>query len=104
MKTYSPIEFIYKLRNTNWSAVTDCNDVNVAWSTFKDISINILNEIVPLKQIRIKTRTEPWMNSDILHCIKYRDKALNIANKNKGNRELRSKFNSLRNKVQREIK
>ena len=44
------------------------------------------------------------MNSEILDLIKERDKALSIANKNKGNKTLRENFNFKRNKVQREIK
>ena len=93
-----------KLRNINWSVVTDCNDVNVAWSNFKEIFIQILDEIAPIRHIRIKTRTEPWMNSEILELIRERDKFLKLANKNKNNKDLRLKFNSLRNKVQSEIK
>ena len=59
---------------------------------------------MPIKQIRIKTRTEPCMNSEILELIEERDKALNLANSNKENNILRQHFNILRNKVQREIK
>ena len=93
-----------KLRNINWSVVTDCNDFNVAWSNFKEIFIEVLDEIAPIRHIRIKTRTEPWMNSEILELIRERDKFLKLANKNKNNKDLRLKFNSLRNKVQSEIK
>ena len=81
-----------------------CLDVNTAWSKFKEIFIKVLDEVAPCKQIRIKTRTEPWMNNKILDLIRERDKALIIANKNKVNKTLRENFNSLRNKVQREIK
>ena len=31
-----------------------CNNVNDAWSKFKEIFTNILDEIAPIKQIRIK--------------------------------------------------
>ena len=60
--------------------------------------------MAPIKQIRIKTRTEPWMNNKILELIQERDKALNLAIKNKTNNVLRQRFNFLRNKVQREVK
>ena len=44
------------------------------------------------------------MSSDILELIRERDKMLYKSNKNKKDNELRSKFNFLRNKVQREIR
>ena len=44
------------------------------------------------------------MNSIILNLIRERDKILYKSNKNKNDKELRSKFNSLRNKVQHEIR
>ena len=104
MKNYSAFDFLTKLRNTNWSNVTECNNVNDAWSKFKEIFINILDEIAPIKQIRIKVRSEPWMNNELLELINERDKTLTLSNKNKGNTLLREKFNMLRNKVQREVK
>ena len=59
LKNYSTVDFLTKLRNTDWTIVTNCTDVNTAWSKFKDIFIKILDEIAPSKQVRIKTRTEP---------------------------------------------
>lgn len=82
----------------------NCQNVNEAWFNFKSLFTGVLDEITPIKQIRIKSRTEPWMCSNILDLIRQRDKALHISNKNKENEELRNNFNSLRNKVQRKIK
>ena len=104
LKSYSITDFLTRLRNTNWTDVTRCNDVNIAWLRFKEIFTNILNEVAPIKKVRINTRTEPWMSSEILKLISKRDKALNLANKYKSNTFLREEFNELRNKVQREIK
>ena len=104
VKNYSPIDFINKLRNVDWSTVTNCTDVNKAWDNFKTIFFEALDEVAPTKSVRIKNRTEPWMNSIILNLIRERDKILYKSNKNKNDKELRSKFNSLRNKVQREIR
>ena len=82
----------------------NCQDVNEAWLIFKTIFTGILDEIAPFKEVRIKGRTEPWMNSDILDLIRKRDKALGDSHKNKENQNLREQFKSLRNKVQREVK
>ena len=97
-------DFLNKLRNVDWSSVTNCTNVNEAWENFKTKFINVIDEVAPIKHIRIKTRTEPWINNTILELIWERDKLLYNANKNKENRELRKAFNLLRNKVQREIR
>ena len=44
------------------------------------------------------------MNSDILGLIIKRDKLLALANKNKEVRALKLQFNSVRNKVQKEVR
>ena len=35
--------------------------------------MNILDSVAPIKEIRVKQRTEPWISADILECIKIRD-------------------------------
>ena len=104
LKNYSVHLFLSKLRNVDWSIVTTCSDVNEAWYKFKTIFSSILDEVAPIKNVRIKTRTEPWINSMILELIWKRDRLLHESNKNKHNKELRKEFNLIRNKVQREIR
>ena len=78
--------------------------MNEAWNNFKIIFFEILDKVAPIKSVRIKNRTEPWMDSTILDLIRERDKILYKSNKNRNDKELRKKFNSLRNKVQHEIR
>ena len=47
----------------------------MAWNMFKDYFLGVVDELAPVKEIRIKQRTEPWMNADILELITLRDKA-----------------------------
>ena len=77
----------------------NCSDVNDAWYKFKSIFLKILDEVAPIKHVRIKTRTEPWIDSVILELIWKRDKLLHESNKDKQNKELRKEFNLIRNKV-----
>ena len=48
-----------------------------------------VDEIAPMKDIRIKYRTEAWMNEDILELMQTRDKALSISNITKHDSKLR---------------
>ena len=77
MKYYSKDDFISKLSNKNRESVLSCLDVGVAWGSFKDIFHSVLDIVAPLKEVRLKQRTEPWMNSDILQNIRHRDETLN---------------------------
>ena len=70
MKNYSQLDFLNKLRNMNWLVVMNSQDVNEAWSIFKTIFTGVLDDIAPFKQVRIKGRTEPWMNSAILDLLR----------------------------------
>ena len=104
LKNYSVVSLLNNLRNIDWSTVTNCSDVNEAWYNFKTRFIEVLDVVAPIKHIRIKSRTEPWINSKILELIRKRDKLLSESNKDKSNKELRKEFNILRNKVQSEIR
>ena len=104
LKNYSTEEFLNKLHEVDWSSVTECDNVNDAWENFKNIFTPILNSIAPIKEVRIKSRTEPWMDDRILQMLRERDRLLILSNENKTNKNLRSLFNATRNKVQREIK
>ena len=104
LRNYSIDLLLNKLREVEWTNVTNCDNTNDAWENFRNIFIGILDLIAPLKEVRIKLRTEPWIDDNILQLIRERDKLLTQSNKNKGNKNLRHLFNQMRNKLQREVK
>ena len=59
--------------------------------------------VAPVKEIRLKQRTEPWMTSEILHDIRHRDDVLNKFRKTRDS-DLYRTFCKLRNEIQRETK
>ena len=99
LKNYCNNTFIEKLRNLDWSIVLQCTDVNVAWNKFKIMFTQIINEIAPEKETRIKGRTEKWITSETLDLMHERDKMLMHANKNKDDIEARKRYKELRNRV-----
>ena len=58
--------------------------------------------VAPLKQIRLKQRTDPWMDPEVLVCIKDRDKAYHKYKIDKTEENLTA-FRNLRNKTQSAI-
>ena len=82
LKNYCHEDFTSKLENVDWSSVLCSEDVNENWSTFTNVFTDILNTVAPVKEIRLKTRTEPWINSEILELIHERDVLLQSFKKN----------------------
>ena len=76
MKNYDKGVFTHKLCEANWESCFVSDNVNDAWLVFKNIFTETLYAVAPVKEIRIKQRTEPWINADILEQIQLRDKLL----------------------------
>ena len=62
-------------------------------------AIRYLGDIAQEKEIRIKGRTEPWIDAEIIELMQERDRVLFNANRNKSDSELRKRYNRLRNKL-----
>ena len=82
----------------------NCEEVNLAGEKLKTLITYSMDEVAPEKESRIKIRTEPWINNEILELIDEREKSLILANKEKSNLELRKHYNKLRNKVTKVIR
>ena len=99
LKNYCSNTFTEKLKNLDWSIVLQCTDVNDAWNRFKLMFTQIIDEVAPQKETRIKGRTEKWITSEIIDLMHERDKLLALSNKNKDDSELRNKYRTLRNEI-----
>ena len=65
--------------------------------------MSILNSIAPVKEVRLKQRTEPWVGSELLDLMRSRDRFLYQFKKH-GNSEDYRLFCCYRNQVQRYIR
>ena len=81
-----------------------CTDVNHAWDLFSTTLLKIIDDVAPMKQIRLKSRTEPWMDDTILESIRTRDQLLYDFKKDRSNADLYKQYCRVRNKIQRDIK
>ena len=80
-----------------------CFDVEMAWDSFKTFFHSVLDSVAPVKEAKLKQRTEPWMNLEILQNIRFRDETLNKLRKT-NDPDLYKKYCQLRNLVQRETR
>ena len=92
-----------ELNKINWFQVTDIEDVNKAWALFHNLFIKVLNRVAPIKQVRLKQRSEPCMDGHILDLINQRDQALHNFRKSKIADDFKH-LSKLRNKVQYSIR
>ena len=76
LKNYNLSILKEKLLNINWLPILACESVDMAWNMFKSYFLGVVDELAHMKEIRIKQRTEPWMNAGtgILNLITLRDK------------------------------
>ncbi|KAK3085363.1 hypothetical protein FSP39_002164 [Pinctada imbricata] len=99
MKNYDKDVFSQKLCEANWEKCFIAEDVNDAWIVFKNIFSETLDAVAPIKEIRLKQRTEPWITSDILEHIQLRDKLLYQFKKSRTEEDY-SLYRKARNQVQ----
>ena len=71
MKGYDKDVFVDKLSRLDWAKVTSLTNVNDSWKMF----LQIQDSVAPVKNVRLKQRTEQWFTGDILRSISVRDKA-----------------------------
>ena len=103
LKNYSPEKLIQELGKLNWNNVITCDNVNQAWDNFKGLFMSVVDSIAPIKEIRLKQCTEPWMCNEILEGIRERDKSLYNFKKQRTAENFKT-FCLLRNKLQQLIK
>ena len=78
--------------------IYDFNNVNEAYEFFIDKFVTILNKLTPIKEVKIKQDTEPWMCPEILDFIKQRDYYLKKFKQIKSSIDI-SQHHTLRNQV-----
>ncbi|MGL1888436.1 MAG: reverse transcriptase family protein [Reichenbachiella sp.] len=83
LKKYSKEDLNTMLRDTRLEEIYKIKCVNKAWLVFKDKFLSVLNKVAPIKEVRIKQQSDPWINSEILHLIDERDSHLSQFKKTK---------------------
>ena len=104
LKRYTTEAYQKSLASMDWAPVYQSSDPDTAWSHFREIFTQVLDELVPFKSVRIKQSTEKWMTHEILDKIHLRDKLIRRYQRNKSNQGLYKQYCKLRNEIQRDVK
>ena len=84
-KKYSPYNFQQELNGVDWSAVMSSPNVEFCLREFSRLFLAAIDRVAPFRDVRMKKKTNPWMNDTILSGIRLRDKLLSQFRKDKNN-------------------
>ena len=104
MKDYDPVVYVNMLKDCNWNGVLNDNNVKHAWKKFKDTLNQIIDSLAPVKSVRVRARTEPWMTGEIIEMIKKRDILFRKFKLDRKDANVYKMFCKQRNLVQRCVK
>ena len=103
-KSYSKEVFLDQLRKVDWFSVLSSDDVNFAVMEFGRLFKLVIDKVAPYREVRVRSKRSPWMNSHILSLIRKRDSAFSRFKADRSNSQLYREFCQLRNAVQRDVK
>ena len=72
-KTFNENAFRQDLELAPWSVLDMEDDPNDAWTTWRTLYNEVLDQHAPLKTRRIKSNSAPWINDSILTAMQHRD-------------------------------
>ena len=103
-KNYSKELVLENLRAVDWSPVYLSQNVDLSLESFIGLIMPVIDKVAPERHVRIKQKTEPWMNPSILADIRRRDHLLQHFKRDKSKVELHQEYCKIRNKIQRDVK
>ena len=78
--------------------------MDVALSQFVVLLHAVIDKVAPFKEMKVKQKSEPWVNTDILAGIRRRNALFRSFRKDTNKKELYVEYCRVRNRVQRDIK
>ena len=91
------------LHNQSWKEIEKYCNIDDAIEKWETMLLEVVNRHMPLKTRRVRKTPSPWMNSNIIHLMKHRDK-MKLKAKRKNDDELWKQYKHLKNKVTTEIR
>ena len=99
LKNYNQSLFLEKLNEINFPDYSKFETVNDAYSDFVGKVTSVIDEIAPMKEIRVKNNSPDWFDAEIHEEIETRDKLFAKFKKSKKSNDHKN-YKKARNKVQ----
>ena len=103
LKYYSEDLYVKKLKEIHFPDYSNFKDINEAYSDFTEKVASVIEEIAPIKEVRVKSNSQDWFDAEINEEIERRDKLLAKFKKSRSHSD-NENYKKSRNKVQRMIK
>ena len=104
MKDYSKEGFLSELAKVDWSSVLSSDNADYCVTEFSRLFNSAVDKVAPYREIRVRSKKNPWINPGILSLIKRRDALFSEFRKNRSDENLYKEYCRVRNMVQRDIK
>ena len=101
LKYYSEDLYVKKLKEIDFPDYSNFKDINEAYSDFTEKVASVIDEIAPIKEVRVKSNSQDWFDAEINE--ERRDKLLAKFKKSRSDSD-NENYKKSRNKVQRMIK
>jgi hypothetical protein len=72
-KHYNKQSFLLDLKNVNWSTFVDENDVDTTVNSWCQCFTNVAGMHAPMKKMKVKGNSIPWMTADLSRAMQDRD-------------------------------
>ena len=76
LKYYSEDLYIKKLKEIDFPDYSNFKDINEAYSDFAGKVASVIDEIAPIKEVRVKSNSQDWFDAEINEETERRDKLL----------------------------
>ena len=103
LKYYSEDLYVKKLKEIDFPDYSNFKDINEAYSDFTGKVASVIDEIAPIKEVRVKSNSQDWFDAEINEEIERRDKLLTKFKKSRSHSD-NENYKKSRNKVQHMIK
>ena len=77
-----------ELREIDWSKILSSADVDFCLNEFNRLFRSVIDVVAPLREVRVRNKMNPWMNSEILSGIKRRNDLFSRFKKDKTNENI----------------
>ncbi len=91
------------LKDVNFPNYEDFTDIDLGYSDFIDNLMNVINNIAPIKQSKVKSNSQDWFDGEIAEKIAIRDKLFKKYKKSRLHID-KDLYKDARNQVQNVIK
>jgi len=64
-KRYNKEQFLKDIAAISWNILESFDDINDAVGIWNDLFVDVANRHAPLKKIRMKSSSKPWISNDL---------------------------------------